>query len=252
MATLLFGDSFIGPFSLFKNNDIKINWFSGATMKGLAKNDNKNIIKIKHNINKYNPNIKCIIFSFGQVDLNFSFYYNLILKHKIIDLKKIIKDYVKVVKELKTNAKKIIINIYPTALKDEHLLNSLVMYQVIQDSTIDSINKDKFYNYANFKVRKERLIEANRYLKKECIKNNIRFLDINKHILDENYVVKDKFVDKLSNYNIHILWEPLIPILINYLNSCGFSKKYLVDLNKSQKDYKESKTKRNLERSPKI
>jgi hypothetical protein len=46
MTTLIFGDSFIGPFSLIKDNNLKLYKFKGATMKGLGKYDNENRKKI--------------------------------------------------------------------------------------------------------------------------------------------------------------------------------------------------------------
>ena len=40
MSILVFGDSFIEPFKLVKDNNLKINSFHGASMKGLTKYEN--------------------------------------------------------------------------------------------------------------------------------------------------------------------------------------------------------------------
>lgn len=42
MSIHIFGDSFIGPFNLIDDNNIKIHKFKGATMKGLLNKNNEN------------------------------------------------------------------------------------------------------------------------------------------------------------------------------------------------------------------
>ena len=74
MTTFIFGDSFIGPFKLVDDSKIRIYKFTGATMKGITKKEHKNRKKIINILSK-NPNPKCIIFNFGQVDLYLSYYY---------------------------------------------------------------------------------------------------------------------------------------------------------------------------------
>ena len=73
MVSLYFGDSFIGIFKLIDDPNNHIHKYKGATMKGLLKEDNENRINIIKTINSY-KNINCCIFSFGQVDLHFSYY----------------------------------------------------------------------------------------------------------------------------------------------------------------------------------
>ena len=73
MTTLIFGDSFIGPFNLLADKNLRIYKFSGKTMKGITKKENKDREKIVNLVNN-NKNTKCLIFNFGQVDLYFSYY----------------------------------------------------------------------------------------------------------------------------------------------------------------------------------
>jgi hypothetical protein len=77
---LIFGDSFSNTFKSFKDPNIKVFTYKGATAKGLTKINNENRKDILKNINK-DPNFKgCLIFVFGNVDLHLSYYYNLLLK----------------------------------------------------------------------------------------------------------------------------------------------------------------------------
>ena len=41
MTTLIFGDSFIGPFNLLDNKNLRIYKFKGKTMKGIGKKEDK-------------------------------------------------------------------------------------------------------------------------------------------------------------------------------------------------------------------
>ena len=41
MTTLIFGDSFIGPFNLLDNKNLHIYKFKGKTMKGITKEEDK-------------------------------------------------------------------------------------------------------------------------------------------------------------------------------------------------------------------
>ena len=72
---IVFGDSFIGPFKLLDDNNLKVYKFKGATMKGIGKKNNKNAITINNTVKKNKNKINCLMFNFGQVDLHFSFYY---------------------------------------------------------------------------------------------------------------------------------------------------------------------------------
>ena len=83
MTTLIFGDSFIGNFTLVDDDNLKIHKFKDATMKGLGKPDNENRKKIIKITNK-NKNNTCMIFNFGQVDFNFSYYYDRFVQKKKI------------------------------------------------------------------------------------------------------------------------------------------------------------------------
>jgi len=70
---LFIGSSSIGVFKLFKNSNYRVIKVKAGTAKGLYTNENgKEVIKTITNIKK--P-INCIVLHFGEVDINFSYYY---------------------------------------------------------------------------------------------------------------------------------------------------------------------------------
>ena len=62
-------------------------------------------------------------------------------------------------------------------------------------------------------------------------------------LLDKNNKLRYKFKDQVSKYNIHLLWEPLIPILLSKLEKCKIKKKYKYSLNQTYKKYLSNKKK---------
>ena len=132
MSILIFGDSFIGPFKLIKDKNIKIFKYKGATMKGITKINNENRLDILNQI-KNNKKPKCIIFNFGQVDLYFSYYYKKFVEKKNFIMKSSINNYVEFIKNLNCNdCNKIIINVYPTTLDDEYVFKALLNMELYQ------------------------------------------------------------------------------------------------------------------------
>lgn len=87
---LIIGDSFIGPFNLIEDDNMYIYKFSGKSMKGITKKEDKDREKIVSLVNN-NKNIKCLIFNFGQVDLYFSYYYKKFIKNEKFMMTSIIK-----------------------------------------------------------------------------------------------------------------------------------------------------------------
>ena len=75
-VNVFIGSSSIGVFKLFRgNSDNIVIKIKGGTAKGLNTNTNgEEIIKQLQNIKK-RKNIKCLVLHFGEVDLNFSYYF---------------------------------------------------------------------------------------------------------------------------------------------------------------------------------
>ena len=92
MKIIVFGDSFARIFSLVKPETITVYPYKGATLKGLTKKNNSNRIRIEKIISN-ELTAKYAIFVFGQVDLNLSFYYDLIANGTETKYEQYIVDY---------------------------------------------------------------------------------------------------------------------------------------------------------------
>ena len=130
------GDSFIGIFSLFrKDANIDVFKFKGATAKGLTKPLNENRLKLIELTSNHRSKYKCGIFSFGQVDVHHSFYYNVFLGKQDVN------DYVDFYDTLATNyvdfiasldiPLKIIAAVYPSPLQTSEVPRELMTYNVL-------------------------------------------------------------------------------------------------------------------------
>ena len=90
--TLVTGDSFCGIFTLMKPSaHVEVMKFKGGTLKGLTRYDNENRKKLLETVSK--RSYKCAIFNFGQVDLHFSIYNDVINKGKPMSKAEIFRMY---------------------------------------------------------------------------------------------------------------------------------------------------------------
>ena len=75
-AYCFFGDSFVRLFGLVRHPDVSVHAFKGATCRGLGKEGNENRVEITRRL-AAKPEAKVAIFTFGNVDVHFSYYYSL-------------------------------------------------------------------------------------------------------------------------------------------------------------------------------
>jgi hypothetical protein len=210
---IVFGDSFARIFSLFKENKFKIYGFKGATLKGLTKPSNQNRLTIEKIINK-NKKIKYVIFTFGQVDLNLAFYYDIVNNNGISkDIKQYIKEYIHWINNLSGNFQRIIIAPYPSPFNSEFTINSLINYGSLTKEDIIKYKREIELYTSDF-TRKVRYFEYLYILENECKNNNIVYINLNNYILTNTLEVKSEFRD-ISQYNMHLRWGPLIPFIIS-------------------------------------
>jgi hypothetical protein len=241
MSTFIFGDSFIGPFTLIDDTNLKIYKFKGATMKGITKEDNENRKKIIDVLNNSN-NIKCILFNFGHVDLYFSYYYDKFVKNKGFMIDPIAKKYIEFIDSINcNNCNKIVLAIYPSVLKDKHVFDSLISYGILSNEHVNSISDSDKKKVSNYKFRYNMYIKFNNLLKKYCKIYKINFIDLKDSLLNKDNIVKSKFINPVSTHGIHLLWEPLIPILLSKLKICNIKKIYKKDLEDSFSKYIKNK-----------
>jgi hypothetical protein len=129
------GDSFIGIFSLFKKEaNIDINKLKGATAKGLSKPLNENRLMLLELVSKQPNKYDCCIFSFGQVDVNHSFYYNVIGRKQDIDIaayyETIADNYVDFIMSLDIPLT-IVCAVYPSPLATSEVPRELMTYNIL-------------------------------------------------------------------------------------------------------------------------
>ena len=246
---LFIGSSSIGVFTLFKNSNHKIIKVKGGTAKGLYTNQNGN--KIIQTITNIKKPINAILLHFGEVDINFSYYYKVCNSiDKNINYKEfcnnIYNEYIKFIDNIVaiSKCKNIIIKgLYPNPVKDNFKIEQLINYGIIIDNA-DCLLKEtlntnfqetlrKFYNNLLHKF----CIDKNKKNKKHKYNNTKYFYyDLDKYIFNNGNIDK-KFID-ISIMNIHLRWEPMVTYHIKILNKiCGLSKDNLIDINKAEDTY---------------
>jgi hypothetical protein len=237
MTTIVFGDSFIGPLTLINDPNLLVYKFTGASIKGLLNNDNENRKKIIKVLNNHN-NIKCMLFMFGYVDLCFRYYYNKFVKKKIYKMNSLIKEYVEFISKLEcNNCCKMIFQVFPSTIKDEHVFDSLINYKILTKEHVKLISNNERNRLSNFNFRYKMYNKFNNLIKKYCKIYNINFINLDKSLLNDDKTLKLNFYNSASIYNIHLLWEPLIPILLSKIKICNIKKIYKEDLIKTLEKY---------------
>jgi hypothetical protein len=141
MSVYIFGDSFVGPFKLLNNKNLKVFKYKGATIKGITKTNNENRLNIIKTLKKAN-NIKCLIFNFGQVDIYFSYYYKYV-KNEKFEFEELVKNYIKFIANLPYNCNKIVFAIYPHFIKDKNWFKTLFLYKILTQDEIDALTENE-------------------------------------------------------------------------------------------------------------
>lgn len=253
---LVFGDSFVGPLKLFNQPNWKIFKFKGATMKGLCKSNNPNRLEIIRTIHKYakSNQLGGVIFCFGTVDVQFSYYYTKLFD-KPFNIHEIITGYINFIKSV-TNPSQYKVGvqlIYPSAVADYNMLEQLYVYFILNDyyglpkrnskiseSKKQEINdmiskirleKDpliqrKLSHEFNMETRIKRLSDFNTTLRRELLHTRFICIDMYKYLVDSNGYVKTQFIDS-SVLNVHFRWEPQIPFILKEFKTFGITDKYI-------------------------
>jgi hypothetical protein len=239
MSIYIFGDSFTELFSLVDNKNLNVITIKGSTIRGITKPNNENRLKIINTLKKAN-NIKCLIFNFGQVDIYFSYYYKYV-KNEKFEMEKIVKNYVEFIANLPYNCNKIVFAIYPHFIKDENWFKTLLNYYILTQDEIDTLTEKekKILSSMNFRSTLVKLF--NKLLEIYCKIYNLTYINFEDELLDKNDNVKNIFYSNISIYNIHLLWKPLLPLLVKKLKNCNIGEKFKVDLHKTSNEYKKNK-----------
>jgi hypothetical protein len=218
---IVVGDSFAGVFKLFSPDEVYVKVFSGATAGGLINIDSKsgagkNIKLIKSKI----PHDQ-IVFIFGNVDFHLKFYFKCI-KSGVLDqqeyIRKTMSDYIKYISGL--NEKNVaVVNIFPPTIKPKNLSKALSKYLFDKDqhSDLDKL-KLEHPEIFSFKWRCDFIKKANEHLETLCRQSRYNFININKYITTPAGLVKSVYLDPVNEYNVHVLWEPLVPFWLKYFH----------------------------------
>jgi hypothetical protein len=250
MSIYIFGDSFTEPFSLVDNKNLHVITMKGSTIRGITKTNNKNRLKIINTLKRAN-NIKCLIFNYGQVDIYFSYYYKYV-KNEKFEFEELVKNYIEFIANLPYNCNKIVFAVYPHFIKDENWFNTLLQYAILTQDEIDSLTENEKKIMSSMIFRRNLVNIFNRLLEIYCKIYNLIFINFENELLDENNNVKNIFYKGLSIYNIHLLWEPLLPILVKKLKMCNIDEKFKKNLNSSFKYYEKIKINKKIDYKKKI
>lgn len=259
--TLVFGDSFIGPLKLFKHPRWIFIKFKGGTIKGLTKPDNENRTIITNTINKFikGKRLNAVIFCFGTVDIQFSYYYSKLM-NKPFNPGEIIDGYIQFIKSVVDPRKyKVGVQLaYPSAVSEHNMLYQLEQYHIVdefygfpkRDLTVELTDAEreqliKLYNKirdtkrpeaqqileSDFKMsaRIERLNAFNLLMKHKIRDTHIGIINMGQYMVDAHGMVKRVFIDT-SSLNVHFRWEPQIPFMIREMKYYGLTDKYMGDV----------------------
>ena len=261
--TLVFGDSFIGPLKLFKHPRWIFVKFKCGTMKGLTKPDSENRQIIANTITKFERGnrLNAVIFCFGTVDIQFSYYYSKLM-NKPFTPADIVDGYIKFIKSVVDPKKyKVAVQLaYPSAVTEHNMLFQLEQYHIVDDfygfpkrdlevelTEAESDKLIKLYDKIKdtkrpeaqkllapeftFEKRIARLHMFNALMKRKLHGTHISYIDMGKHMTDSKGHIKREFVD-LSDLNVHFRWEPQIPFMLREFRYYGLTDKYMGDVKK--------------------
>lgn len=202
---------------------------------------NSSIENIINTVSTYKPDI--MIYNFGQVDINFSYFYNKIYGVPY-NINNIINEYINVIKKHSKTCKKVyVINFLPLFVDTKEDLISEFKGLHVKD--LDTrCNKRELNDIFNIDKYRTHLYISNKILKKKINNtkwNNMKviYVDYNKYIYKDNYVTyKDKFYIRKKNrdaklsitLDFHInaskyleilIQKNIIPELNNIVNSAS-------------------------------
>jgi hypothetical protein len=182
--------------------------------------------------------VDTIVFHFGGKDVNFRYYYetysNECKKKRLLDGNNTIESlndvwrksvcdvterYVATIVELCSrkyrHCRLVVVGAYPTPIHDDSLNKSLVAYGVVGPEVIVNICDN------HLDVRMSRIKMWNTCLKDSCNKHTILYDDVFEKLLAANgdssaprLILDDEYRD-VSDFNIHIVWEKVLPVWIS-------------------------------------
>lgn len=233
---VVFGSSSSRIFSLIDN--VKNVAFKGKSISGLIKkedNDRKKIINMVKNQKK----AKCFIFFFGEVDLHFVFFYQIMTQNKILDFDLLIKKYVEFIDKIKTDSKKIII--VPNNTPWTNVIKGLKNYGYLSGKIEEQLSekiKDKYFNIETVKLNHKKITKS---FMKYTKNTNIILINLEDRLLTPSGKIKKKYLSPVNPNSVHLRWEPLIVDIYDKFRLCGIDKTNIKTNKKKEKEWLEWK-----------
>lgn len=167
-----------------------------------ADNKKSSIENIIYTVSTYKPDI--MIYNFGQVDVNFSYFYNKVFGVPY-NINNIINEYINIIKEHSKTCKKVyVINFLPLFVDTKEDLISEFKRLHIKD--LDKrLNQKEINDIFNIEKYRKHLYISNKLLKEKLnntIWKNIKviYVNYNKYIYKDNYYTfKDEFYIRKKN-----------------------------------------------------
>ncbi|KAF8741427.1 Pep3/Vps18/deep orange family, partial [Rhizoctonia solani] len=257
------GDSFVGPLKLLNRGRVLVKRFSGASAKGLG---NKNSVSqtgvlVTQLLDTYKP--EQVLFVFGQVDLHILYLWKALKAQRdgsdpptpddwrltvLNSYTTFLRNNI-LTRRLSAGDSGYLRNIFvasviaPCVNQDDYLDESVRKYQRREEDAVQT----RDLHLADSRVptdihtRRAMVQEFNAALSLFCEDNNVRFVDINKHIVTGEGEVKPEVLDHDPS-TIHVQWEPTIRYWVEELTEAGLTENDIhVDLNDSALQYEAEK-----------
>ncbi|CAE6428825.1 unnamed protein product [Rhizoctonia solani] len=255
------GDSFVGPLKLLNRGRVLVKRFSGASAKGLG---NKNSVSqtgvlVTQLLDTHKP--EQVLFVFGQVDFHILYLWKALKAQRDGGNPPTPDDWrITVLNSYTTFLRNDILtrrltddsgylrNIFVASVivpcvKDEYLDESVRKYQRREEEAaqIRDLRLADSKVPTDIHTRRAMVQEFNTALSSFCEENDVRFVDINKHIVTADGKVKPEVLDHDPS-TIHVQWESTIRYWVEELAEAGLTTNDIhVDLNDSALQYEAEK-----------
>ena len=110
---------------------------------------------------------------------------------------------------------KIVFSVYPSIIDEKIYFLTLKNYGILTEEQINNIDDKLKKKLADNRRRIKLYIRFNYYIQKYAHKYGIKYINFDYILLNDDYTVKDEFRNVHNPYSIHVLWEPLIPHILD-------------------------------------
>ncbi|QRV90826.1 hypothetical protein RhiJN_18844 [Ceratobasidium sp. AG-Ba] len=254
------GDSFVGPLTLLDRRRVYVKKFSGASAKGLS---NKNSLSqagvlVTKLLDKEKP--EQLLLVFGQVDLHILYLWKA-LKAQLDDSNPpspnswgdaVLKSYITFIqddilprRELRSGYLRniFVASIIMPCVRDEHLDECVRKYRRREEEAAQTrdLRLIDCKVPTDIQTRRAMVQQVNSGLSAFCNENQVRFVDINRHITTETGEVLPHVVDH-DPTTIHVQWESTIGYWVEELADTGLTESDIsVDIDASALQYEAEK-----------